>query len=77
MAALLIKAGADVDAANDYGIVPLSLACSNGDAAAARLLLEAGANPNVAQPTGETPAMTAARTGDVESCERSSITAPT
>src|SRR5687767_6323627 len=33
MAALLIKAGADVDAANDYGIVPLSLACSNGDAA--------------------------------------------
>ena len=55
MAALLIKAGADVNAANDYGIVPLSLACGNGDAAAARLLLEAGANPNVCPADGRNP----------------------
>src|SRR5258708_6089261 len=29
----LVRAGADVNAANDYGVAPLSLACSNGSAA--------------------------------------------
>jgi len=32
-AELLIGAGADVNAANHYGIIPLSLACTNGSAA--------------------------------------------
>src|SRR5688500_13472001 len=32
-AELLIRAGADVNAANDYGVMPLSLACTNGNAA--------------------------------------------
>ena len=32
-AQLLIRAGANVKAANDYGVTPLSLACGNGNAA--------------------------------------------
>ena len=32
LADLLIAAGADLDAANDYGITPLALACENGSA---------------------------------------------
>jgi ankyrin repeat protein len=63
-AALLIGAGAKVDAVNDFGVTPLSLACTNASAAMVDLLLRAGADPNVALPTGETPLMTAARTGN-------------
>src|SRR5262245_4553058 len=33
IAELLIQAGADVNAANDYGVTPLSLACSNRNTA--------------------------------------------
>jgi ankyrin repeat protein len=65
-ARLLLRAGARPDAANDYGVTPLSLACTNGSRDAVALLLEAGANANLALPTGETPLMTAARTGSVE-----------
>ncbi len=61
---LLLRAAADVTAANDYGVTPLSLACTNGSPAVARRLLESGADPNAASPiTGETVLMTAARTG--------------
>src|SRR5580765_2091137 len=42
-AALLIRAGANVKAANRYGITPLTLACTNGNAALVKLLLKAGA----------------------------------
>src|SRR6266571_1122348 len=31
-AKLLVKAGADVKATNNYGVAPLSLACQNGNA---------------------------------------------
>ena len=60
---MLIGAGASVNAANDYGVTPLSLACVNGNPAMVAALLKAGANPNAAGSTGETPLMTAARTG--------------
>ena len=36
----LIRAGADVNAENRYGIMPLSLACTNGNGALVELLLE-------------------------------------
>lgn len=59
----LIAAGANVSAANDYGVMPLYLAATNGSAAMVERLLKAGASPNAALPTGETVLMAAARTG--------------
>jgi ankyrin repeat protein len=64
--ALLLRAGAKVDAADDYGVRPLVLAAQNGSAAIAEALLKAGANPNLTLPTGETPLMIAARSGRPE-----------
>jgi len=62
----LIAAGADVKAANRYGVTPLWLASLNGSAAAIELLLKAGADANTVLPGGETVLMTAARTGNVD-----------
>ncbi len=42
----LIRGGADVNATNRYGVPPLALAATNGNAAMLELLLKAGANPN-------------------------------
>ena len=58
-------AAAGNNAANDYGITPLWLAATNGNAPITELLLEAGANPNLGLSTGATPIMGAARTGHV------------
>jgi ankyrin repeat protein len=61
---LLIGAGANVNAANDYGVTPLFLACTNASAGMIAKLLKAGANPNASLFwTGETVLMTCARTG--------------
>jgi uncharacterized protein len=62
----LIAAGAAVDAKNRYGVTPLSLACTNGNAVMIGMLLDAKADPNLALPGGETPLMTASRTGKVD-----------
>src|SRR3977135_1849056 len=43
---LLLRTGAKVNAANDLGVTPLYLACSNGSAPMVKKLLAAGANPN-------------------------------
>ena len=40
--------GADANAANDYGVTPLHLACTNQNAAIVSKLLRAGADPNLA-----------------------------
>ena len=62
----LLRAGADVRAANRYGVTPLSLAAVNGNAEMIELLLDARADPNAAFGEGETALMTAARTGRPE-----------
>ena len=66
-AKLLIAAGANVNAATDYGVTALWLACTNGSPAMVNLLLNAGANANITlQRTGETALMACSRTGDAE-----------
>jgi ankyrin repeat protein len=62
----LIRAGADVKAANRYGITPLYLACVNGNAAIIEKLLNGGADANAVSTEGETALMTASRTGNVD-----------
>jgi ankyrin repeat protein len=42
----LIQSGANVKAANDYGVTPLWLACGNGSVSMIDHLLKAGAQPN-------------------------------
>ena len=44
-AELLVRAGANVKAANRYGVTPLSLACTNGNGAMVELLLEGRGRP--------------------------------
>jgi len=65
-AELLVRGGADVKAPNRYGVTPLTLACTNGDAAMVDLLLKSGADPNTTLPEGETVLMTASRTGRLD-----------
>ena len=65
----LLRAGADVKAANRYGVRALSLACINGDAAIIEKLLKAGADPNAAGAESESPLMTIARTGNVDAAK--------
>ena len=62
---LLLRAGANADVANDYGVTPLALACTNASDAMVATLLAAGADATLARSTGETPLMTCARTGNV------------
>jgi len=66
MADLLLRAGADVKAANEFGATPLYAAAANPDAAIAKKLLAAGADPNTALLSGETPLMEAAGRGNLE-----------
>ena len=65
-AALLIEAGADVDAVTHTGVSALSLACENGNPAIVGLLLRAGATVNVAAVGGVTPLLHAAQSGHAD-----------
>ncbi|HWW88618.1 MAG TPA: ankyrin repeat domain-containing protein, partial [Vicinamibacterales bacterium] len=65
-ARLLIRAGADAARADRYGVTPLSLACSNGNADMIRLLLDSGADPKSLGPTGEPALIAAAGSGNLE-----------
>lgn len=64
---LLIRAGANVAAANQAGATPMLLATINAHAPLIERLLQAGADPNAAlSKTGDTALMMAARTGNAE-----------
>lgn len=60
---LLIESGANVNAKNRYGVSPLALACTSGNAVIVRSLLKAGADAKEEIVGGETVLMRAARTG--------------
>ena len=61
---LLIRAGANVSAANRAGATPMQLAALNGNAAMVEKLIKAGADPNVPLTQyGDTALMMASRTG--------------
>ncbi|HEY1342444.1 MAG TPA: ankyrin repeat domain-containing protein [Bryobacteraceae bacterium] len=67
LAKLLLAAGADVKAATRQGaLTPLSMACTNGNAAMIEALLAAGADANASNSSGTTPLMTAASSGSVD-----------
>ncbi|HEY9465066.1 MAG TPA: ankyrin repeat domain-containing protein [Vicinamibacterales bacterium] len=73
----VIASGADVNAANRYGVTPLVLAAQRGRGDLIELLLKAGASVKTAEaklPEGQTLVMHAARTGDIASL-RALITA--
>jgi ankyrin repeat protein len=61
---MLLKAGAKVTVADEYGESPLTLACANGNAAIVDKLLKAGADANAARFYNETPLMIAAASGN-------------
>jgi ankyrin repeat protein len=65
----LLKAGADVSIANNYGATPMGLAAEVGHAEIIKLLLEAGANSDSPNHEGQTALMAVARTGNVEAAE--------
>ena len=66
LADLLIRSGANVNAATDLGATPLYLACLNADGQMVEALLKSGANARSALESGETSLMTCARTGNVK-----------
>jgi ankyrin repeat protein len=60
----LISAGAKVNATNRWGVTPLALAVTNGNAPITQALLKAGEDPRHPVPATGTPLLTAARSGN-------------
>jgi ankyrin repeat protein len=63
---VLIRAGANVNVSDSYGVNLLHLACLNQDAKVVQQLLSKGADANREKITGETPLMTCSNTGTIE-----------
>jgi len=66
----LVRAGADVSAANKYGATAMSLAGEVGDAEVLGVLLDAGASADSPNAEGQTVLMAVARTGNVKAAQR-------
>lgn len=64
MTDLLLAAGADVKAPNEFGATALYAAAQHADPALTEKLLKAGGDPNAALMSGETPLMVAAQRGN-------------
>jgi len=58
---LLLKAGAKVSLANNYGVTPMELASEVGNARIIKLLLDAGANADSPNADGQTALLAVAR----------------
>jgi ankyrin repeat protein len=65
----LLRAGANVSLANNYGVTPMALAAEVGNAGMIELLLEAGADADSPNPEGQTALMAVARTGNVAAAQ--------
>jgi uncharacterized protein len=68
-AELLVAAGADVNGANRYDLLPLHVAVSNGHVDLVRWLLAQGADPRVPDRSGDTPLAIASRSGELQMVE--------
>jgi len=62
----LVRAGASVSLANNYGVTPMSLAAEQGHTEILKVLLTAGADADSPNPEGQTALLAVARTGNVE-----------
>ena len=62
----LIRAGADVKAANGFGDTPMREAATNGDVEVLKALLDAGADADSPSAEGQTSLMIVARTANLE-----------
>ena len=65
----LLKAGANVSLANNYGVTAMTLASEIANPAMIKLLLDAGADANSANLDGQTALLAVARTGIVEAAD--------
>jgi ankyrin repeat protein len=66
LTALLIRSGAKVESANELGVTPLALACSNGNGLIVEALLKSGASAVRTFPDRPPAIMLCARSGSVE-----------
>ena len=64
----LLQNGADVQARDDGGLIPLHNACSFGHAEVVNLLLQHGADPNARDNWNYTPLHEAAIKGKIDVC---------
>jgi ankyrin repeat protein len=65
----LLRAGANVALANNYGVTAMTLAAEVGNTDMLKVLLEAGANADSPNPEGQTALLAVARTGNVEAAK--------
>jgi len=65
----LLKAGANVSIANNYGVTAMELASEVANTPIIKLLLDAGANVDSPNPDGQTALLAVARTGNLEAAQ--------